>query len=45
MRCFALLARNERAYGWPSVSVPMIQLENHWTNLDEIWYGRYAIRV
>jgi hypothetical protein len=21
----------------------MIQLENRWTDLDEIWYGRYAI--
>jgi hypothetical protein len=21
----------------------MIQLENRWTNLDEIWYGRYDI--
>jgi hypothetical protein len=25
------------------VSVRMIQLENRWANLDEIWYGRYAI--
>jgi hypothetical protein len=25
------------------VSVRMIQLENRWTDLDEIWYGRYAI--
>jgi hypothetical protein len=24
------------------LSVRMIQLENRWTNLDEIWYGRYA---
>jgi hypothetical protein len=24
--------------------VRMIQLENHWTDLDEIWYGYYAIR-
>jgi hypothetical protein len=23
-------------------SVRMIQLENRWTDLDEIWYGRYA---
>jgi hypothetical protein len=21
----------------------MIQLENRWTDLDEIWYGRYVI--
>jgi hypothetical protein len=21
----------------------MIQLDNRWTDLDEIWYGRYAI--
>jgi hypothetical protein len=21
----------------------MIQLENRWTDLDEIWYGPYAI--
>jgi hypothetical protein len=21
----------------------MIQLENHWTYIDEIWYGHYAI--
>jgi hypothetical protein len=25
------------------LSVCMIQLENRWTDLDEIWYGRYAI--
>jgi hypothetical protein len=25
------------------LSVRMIQLENRWTDLDEIWYGRYAI--
>jgi hypothetical protein len=24
------------------LSVRMIQLENRWTDLDEIWYGRYA---
>jgi hypothetical protein len=24
-------------------SVHMIQLENSWTDLDEIWHGRYAI--
>jgi hypothetical protein len=23
----------------------MIQLENRWTDLDEIWYERYAIGV
>jgi hypothetical protein len=26
-----------------SLSVRMIQLENHWTDLDKIWCGRYAI--
>jgi hypothetical protein len=25
------------------LSVRMIQLDNHWTNLDEIWYGRSTI--
>jgi hypothetical protein len=29
--------------GHVCLSVRMIQLENHWTDLDEIWYGRYAI--
>jgi hypothetical protein len=32
----------------PSVhhlSVRMIQLENRWTNLDEIWCGGYAIGI
>jgi hypothetical protein len=24
-------------------SVRMIQLENRWTDLDEVWYGLYAI--
>jgi hypothetical protein len=28
--------------GWPCLSVRKIQLENHWTDLDNIWYGRYA---
>jgi hypothetical protein len=27
------------------LSVRMIQLENRWTDLDEIWYGRYAIGI
>jgi hypothetical protein len=26
-------------------SVRMIQLENHWTNIDENWYGRCAIEI
>jgi hypothetical protein len=25
------------------LSVRMIKLEKRWTDLDEIWYGRYAI--
>jgi hypothetical protein len=25
------------------LSVRVIQLEKRWTDLDEIWYGRYAI--
>jgi hypothetical protein len=25
------------------LSVIMIQIENHWTDLDKIWYERYAI--
>jgi hypothetical protein len=25
------------------LSVSMVQLEKTWTDLDEIWYGRYAI--
>jgi hypothetical protein len=28
-----------------TMSVRMIQLENRWTDLDEIWCGRYAIGV
>jgi hypothetical protein len=27
------------------LSVRMIQLDNHWINLDEIWYEHYAIGV
>jgi hypothetical protein len=27
------------------LSVSMIQLENRWTDLYEIWYGRYATGV
>lgn len=27
------------------ISVLMIQLQNHWTDLDEIWYGLYIIGV
>jgi hypothetical protein len=27
------------------MSVLMIQLQNHWTDLDEIWYGLYIIGV
>jgi hypothetical protein len=26
------------------LSVRIIQLDNRWTDLDEIWYGRFAIR-
>jgi hypothetical protein len=29
--------------GHVCLSVRMIQLENRWTGLYEIWYGRYAI--
>jgi hypothetical protein len=25
------------------VRLSTIQLDNHWTDLDEIWYGHYAI--
>jgi hypothetical protein len=25
------------------LSIRMIQFENHWTDLDELWYGRYVI--
>jgi hypothetical protein len=28
--------------GQVCLSVHMIQLEHRWTELDEIWYGRYA---
>jgi hypothetical protein len=34
---------NEYRAGHVCLSVRMIQLENSWTDLDEIWYGRYAI--
>jgi hypothetical protein len=27
------------------LQVHMIQLENRWTDLDQIWYGRYAVEV
>jgi hypothetical protein len=27
------------------LSVRMIQLENRWTDLDDIWYGSYAIGI
>jgi len=27
------------------ISVLMIQLKNHWTDLDEIWYERFATEV
>jgi hypothetical protein len=40
---FARCAQNEHIWGSPSLSVHMIQFENHWTDLDEIWYGHYAI--
>jgi hypothetical protein len=29
--------------GWSRLSVRMIQLENLWMDLDEIWYGGGAI--
>jgi hypothetical protein len=29
--------------GWLCLSVRMIELENHWTDWDEIWYGGCAI--
>jgi hypothetical protein len=28
--------------GHVCLSVRMIQLDNRWTDVDEIWYGRYA---
>jgi hypothetical protein len=31
------------AYRARHVYVRMIQLKDRWTDLDEIWYGRYAI--
>jgi hypothetical protein len=34
----------EHLVGWSCLSVRTIQL-NRWTDLDETWYGRYAIRV
>jgi hypothetical protein len=36
---------NMNAYraGHVCLSVRMIQQENRWTDLDEIWYGRCAI--
>jgi hypothetical protein len=34
---------NEYRAGHVCLSVRMIHLENHWMDLDEIWYGRYAI--
>jgi hypothetical protein len=27
------------------LSVPVIQLKNRWTDLDEIWYERFATEV
>jgi hypothetical protein len=30
-------------YGFVYLSIHMFQLENIWTDLDEIWYGLYAI--
>jgi hypothetical protein len=32
-------------HGVHKIPVRMIQLENRWTDLDEILYGRYAIGV
>jgi hypothetical protein len=40
---FAWCAWNECQKGWSCLSVCMIQIENCWTDLDEIWYGRRAI--
>jgi hypothetical protein len=34
---------NAHRAGHVCLSVRMIQLENRWTDLDEIWYGYYAI--
>jgi hypothetical protein len=34
---------NTHRAGNVCLSVRMIQLENRWTDLDENWYGRYAI--
>jgi hypothetical protein len=34
---------NAYRVGHVCLSIRMIQLENHWMDLDEIWYGRYAI--
>jgi hypothetical protein len=31
--------------GYICLSVHMIQLDNRWTDLDEIWYGRYTIGI
>jgi hypothetical protein len=28
-----------------AMSVRLIQIQNGWTDLDEIWYGRYAFGV
>jgi hypothetical protein len=37
--------KNAYRAGHVCLSVHMIQLENHWMDLDEIWYGHYAIGV
>jgi hypothetical protein len=34
---------NAYRVGHVCLSVRMTQVENRWTALDEIWYGRYAI--
>jgi hypothetical protein len=34
---------NAERTGHVCLSVPMIQLDNRWMDLDEIRYGRYAI--
>jgi hypothetical protein len=35
----------EHLLDWSCLSVRLIQLENRWTDLDEIWYGSYATGV
>jgi hypothetical protein len=39
---YASIARNKCTQNRKCLSARMIQLENRWTGLDEIWYGRYV---